>query len=280
MEALYSLVMQNYPQLEVMIVYHVDDVAALALTKEVVSHFQEYFPIKEYQLPKSGTNRSQQMNLALTDIDGEFVSFLDDDDIYYPEFSHKLIKYLQLNPTVNFAYGDFTEVQIQKLPEFVYIEKKKRREQGEFNKLRLLLDNYLPIHTFVIRTALLGKTKFDEQLDLMEDWAFLIELTKRGGFNPVYLPMSVAEYRKVTDKTNTGFNSDSESTWLQTKEFIRQNKIFNSEQIHITGKDLETFTRYFEPIFSASNNFAVEKKTFAFRLIDKLRKLPLPFRSK
>jgi len=79
--------------------------------------------IKEVTVAKNSTNnRSKLLNEALKEIDGEFVSFLDDDDVYYPNFAQVLIKKLLDDETITLVNGKCVVAWYKKYDKFYFVE--------------------------------------------------------------------------------------------------------------------------------------------------------------
>jgi glycosyltransferase involved in cell wall biosynthesis len=161
------------------------------------------------------------LNLGLQNIDGEYVSFLDHDDIYYPNMGSLLIEELTKEKK-SFAFGDSVQVEQRKMTDFsgkeyLYSKNKNRRKRTKFNKLYLLLDNFIPFNSFVMRTSLVGETTFDERLEFLEDWDFLKKISLKEEFSVSQLKQPVSEYRRRYDETDT-YNKKTEKRWRKARK--------------------------------------------------------------
>lgn len=270
-EALYSLAMQGADSIKVIVAYHLPKGGSLNETKKLVERFRSYFEIEEVELIRGETTRSELMNLALEKVSSGVVSFLDDDDVYYPNFFADIVKPL-LDSEVTFAFGDYCNSYFRKSENGVFVERKELIKQGDFNKLKLLLDNYLPIHTFAFKRELLADLRFDPKLEMMEDWDLLARLCISPAFVARYVPFAVAEYRRDLESKNTGFTLEREGEWSKTRKMIRE-RIFAQASLNISGKDLGIFSSYFDQIFAEANNFEREKRSIGFRVLKKIRGL-------
>ncbi len=119
--------------------------------------------------------RGAAANLGLEAASGELVIFLDDDDWFLPEHIAGLVSAIQGSGGALAAYAG--------------IECRSRTPEGEwrvdhlFNQphdpLRLLVENYLPIHAVLFARRLVGDAlRFDESLEVYEDWDFWIQLSE------------------------------------------------------------------------------------------------------
>lgn len=96
--AINSLIDQTYDLIEVVVV---DDngigTEEQKNTELIINQIQKSFPIK-YITHKSNLNGAAARNTGLLNSNGEYISFLDDDDIYFPEKVEKSIQVLKKLP--------------------------------------------------------------------------------------------------------------------------------------------------------------------------------------
>lgn len=149
--------------------------------------------------PRTPLSRSQAANTLLEHAHGQYALFLDDDDTLAADHLEKLVIALEAQPGLVAAYSD---VQILTGP---------RDEPAlghifanEFDLERLQLENYLPIHSVLFRRSLVEQRpacRFDEVLQLFEDWDFWLQLAQRGTFKR--LP-GVSAYYFMSDEAGSG----------------------------------------------------------------------------
>ncbi len=85
--ALHSLAKQSYPSMEIILVDDNGDGQWNAKVTSIVSAFREKYPKVPLHCVTNDQNRGSAMtrNIGIAAAKGEFVTFLDDDDIYLPE---------------------------------------------------------------------------------------------------------------------------------------------------------------------------------------------------
>ncbi len=190
-EALESIVRQSYKSIEVVVINdggcNVD---------EIVESFKSALNLKLIQLQET-RGRSAAANIGLENAKGDLLTFLDDDDIIFPDHIEHLVSGMKAHPEVQLVYSDcvlglytFREDGKHDLKE----EKKGRFKGIDFNRDRLLQSNFIPIITAMFTRDLIGKSGLlDESLDLFEDWDLWIRMSMHSEF--VRLPVITCEYR-------------------------------------------------------------------------------------
>lgn len=143
-----------------------------------------------------GTNlgRAASLNSAMSVARGRYLTFLDDDDIYYPDHLNVLSEAVQ-NNGIKVAYTACKRILcLQKNGKIV--PQKEDRIFKEFDRKYLMVVNYIPILTVIIDISLLRETgAFDESMDTNEDWDMLIRLSNRYSFKCI--DEVTAEYRQI-----------------------------------------------------------------------------------
>jgi hypothetical protein len=120
----------------------------------------------------------------------EAVAFLDDDDILYPEFSARMLQELR-NTGADVVCAASNRSAPGQAVEAGY---------RPISFLNLFVRNFIPINSYVIRLKSLTKTPvfFDETLDVVEDWHFLLQLLQNG-FRFESIMDTLSEFRIISD---------------------------------------------------------------------------------
>jgi glycosyltransferase involved in cell wall biosynthesis len=246
--ALNSLIAQTYENISIIITIHNDNEKVIKETLSFLVPFQKMIEIKPIVVRKKQGNRSYPLNVALRYVDSEYLSFLDNDDIYYPNMGKGLINIIEKNKA-SFAYGRSIKA-IEKKEEdnlgntYLYLQKKFVFETKDFNKISFLMDNYIPFNSFIVKTSLIGNTRFDEKLYYLEDWDFLRHLVLKKDFSIAQLHKPVSEYRLRNDDTDT-FNEKNSSKWEESRLITDKN---------IENKKLEIDFKDINDLFKQQNN--------------------------
>jgi len=125
---------------------------------------------------------------------GDFVAFLDDDDLAAPEHLATLAGLVQA-AGVRVAYTDAAVAVYELEPAGGWVCRERRLPYSRaFDPDGLLVDNYIPFNTLLIERGLFAQAgPFDSSLPFFEDWDFLIRLAAITPFH--HLARVTCEYR-------------------------------------------------------------------------------------
>ena len=179
-EALDSVALQTYPNIEVVVVN------AKAEEHSKLGEWCGRFPL---QIIDTGEmlRRSRAGNIGLNKARGDYLIFLDDDDWFMPEHVSMLVDTLTRNPDKKAAYSCVIGVNEQKQPinnNFCH----------PFDRTLLFVGNYIPIHAVLFSRSIVdGGCRMDETLDLYEDWDFWLQAATYSDF--IFVAHFSAYYR-------------------------------------------------------------------------------------
>lgn len=121
---------------------------------------------------KENKGASFSRNIALREAKGRYITFIDSDDLWEPDFLEETTNYLQKNNEilVYCSYKRVDENLDQLLDDFIAIDK------VDYN--RILLNCPIPMLTALYDSSQIGKIYFPE-VELREDHAMWIELLQK-----------------------------------------------------------------------------------------------------
>lgn len=210
-EALSSVAGQLVPVTAFIVVH--GDAAQVDHVRAVIKGIHD--DVQILHAPATGRHRGYPLNLALQRIYEEdrldFLFFLDDDDIVYPEFSAAVTTaFREQSADVVYAASQSRVPGEAAIPGYAPLP-----------ITCLLIENFIPINSYAIRLDAIRQTRplFDESLDVLEDWNFLHRLLAlRLRFVPVAVPLS--EFR-ITGDGNTPDKED-QTLWDRAWEGVHR----------------------------------------------------------
>ena len=220
-EALLSLRSQNFKNFEIVIVEDGPEISK----DFIFSNFSDL----QIQYFCSGTKvgRIRAGNLCLQKAKGEYLIFLDDDDIFFPNHLEILFNALKREKDYKAAYSIAYEVPTTIVSIDPYIFKEKNtfiRFCQPFNLLMLFLKNYIPIQTLLFHRSLYEQYGgFDENLGFLEDWDLWMRFAAHNAFK--FIPEITSKYRVPAE------NNDWEE---RSAKFEISEKIIRAKQKEIT----------------------------------------------
>lgn len=128
--------------------------------------------IKYYRTKVPSGSPSLPRNIGIENATGEFLAFLDADDLWFPDKLEKQIKFMEVN-NYDLSYSFYEKMDWQGNRNNRII---KTRYKTTYNKL--LKSNSIPCLTSMIRRNVIGDTRF-KQIP-QEDFCFWLDILKKG----------------------------------------------------------------------------------------------------
>lgn len=187
-EAVDSALAQTYKNIEIIVV----DDGSTDNTKEILEPYIAARKIKYIYQANKGLAGAR--NIGIKNSKGEYVAFLDADDIFLPEKIEKQVSQMEANPACDMSYCDlyhFWDEEPDKLFKLDY----------KYYSGRDVLPNLLKRSFIAPVTVLLRRTVFDryglfseEIKQFAEDWELWLRLAY-GGAQICFLPEILAKLR-------------------------------------------------------------------------------------
>ncbi len=173
-ECIVSVMNQTYPNIEHIIVEDGGN-HKQALIKQIKAGYGDRFILKYFPLEKVG--RSAAGNIGLTKASGEYMIFLDEDDLFLPDHIETLYTTLQASPEVDAVYSLAWDTQTTD-PQVGDSGFYRELTHGtpaifhqEFCRDTLKHHNYIPIQAILFKRKLFDQLGgFDESMTHLEDW--------------------------------------------------------------------------------------------------------------
>lgn len=174
-------------------------------------------------------DRSAAANAGLDAVGGDYICFLDEDDLMLPEHIQQLVSALNTSDAL-VAYDNIERVDKSFRKELTY--------NKPFEADHLLAENYIPNLALLINKSLIDKgCRFDERFPIYEDWDFILQLVQFTDFVQVSKPGGF--YRSIG---TSGVQQPNYETIFYRKKILEKwlgkcdNERFNS----FAGKFLTT----------------------------------------
>ncbi len=189
-QALASVANQTWPEVEAIVVEDGPE-----RSRAVVDAFRDRLAI-DYVATGGKVGRAKAGNLALSRARGEWMTFLDDDDVFFADHVEVLVEAAQ-KAGVNGAYGIAWETRtaVTDKAAAVYDEVARTAVHRQpFDRLTLWHHNYLPIQAVVFHRSLYERHGgFAEDMDQLEDWNLWTRYTLDDDF--LLVEKTTSKYR-------------------------------------------------------------------------------------
>lgn len=179
--SLESIRKQTYQNIEVIVV---ED--GLNIAEDMICKKFSDMDIKYYNTGER-LGRAKVGNIALKMSEGQYLNFLDDDDLLYPQHTEALLECLkQSKKKVAYAIAhEAISVYSRKEQNYITLHKKIRFNQP-FNRLYFTMSNFMPIQTVMFHRSLFEQYGgFRENLDALEDWDLWLRYAAHEDFEYV-----------------------------------------------------------------------------------------------
>ncbi|HEX4780632.1 MAG TPA: glycosyltransferase family 2 protein [Usitatibacter sp.] len=166
-EALQSCAQQTYPNLEVVVIEDGPE-----RSRAIAESFAGRLDVR-YLATGNSVGRARAGNLALAQARGEWLNFLDDDDLFFADHVEVLVDAVQRGNVAG-AYAlawetqtEFLDREHARYEEVLHLTRHYQR----FDRITLWHHNYLPIQAVMFHRRLYERYGgFDEGMDQLEDW--------------------------------------------------------------------------------------------------------------
>lgn len=196
---------------------------------------------------KENAGLSSARNFGIEKHSGNWILFLDGDDIIHPE---KLSESLKMNKGKEIVVTNFEMLNegiitppfsdITQYP--ITLKNIVRRWDIDFN---------IPVHCILIASHLIGDTRFREGIKAKEDWIFWVEIfSKQKEINVAFIDERLVQYRQHSN----GISKNFENVYLANHE--ANEYLYNTSNQSVKN---ELFARLNDLNFSLSNEHLKQK---------------------
>ena len=225
-EALQSIIDQTYKNWELIFWDNLSSDNSKKIFKKYNDKRFRYFQAEKH------TVLYEARNLAIKEAKGEFVAFLDTDDIWLNEKLDEQIK-LFSNKNIGLVYGNYWRFNSKR---FFKKKKLKRNLKLPSGKItNILLDRYfIGMLTVVLRKDYIKNYDkiFNVEYDMLADMDFVLRFSQQWEFDCVQKPIAVSrQHQNQLQNKNFKKQSIQMNKWYEkikiTREFGDEKKLIN-----------------------------------------------------
>lgn len=212
-ETVLSALDQTYENIEVI----VSDDASTDSTPYLLKELQkQYHPRLKIFLHEANLGVTRNHTRGLLECTGEFVAFLDGDDLLLPEKIEKQVAFMNEKPECTICYHNVDVFDSGTGGSLYLWSERIGTRQGNIKDL-IRFGNFLPAVSVMVRRNDLPAEGYDERIKVYSDWLIWLYTLYRGKGEICYLDEILAKYRRHSD------NLTNISIW----KFIDQNFVLD-----------------------------------------------------
>ena len=212
-QAIRSLMSQSYSSWELLAI----DNNSSDDSSKIVEHLrQEDSRIRLFHEPRRGVSYARNLGLRLAR--GEYIAFLDSDDLYLPAKLESQLRFMREHQNLICCFTAHLRAdQDGNLRRVLLDARSERLLSTSFLKYFLLGSHHSPLllNTAILRRSTIGNSMFDTRLRWGEDWDFLLRVLKGKTCGYMGEPLYIYRIRRGSIT-----NSDS-SQWYSFDSLVR-----------------------------------------------------------
>lgn len=217
--AIESVLTQSDKDFELIIV---DDASTDGTQKVIGKYAKKDSRIVPLYLQENHGSDSYPKNIAIKMAKGDYICFLDDDDMYRIDAVKILRKYLE-NSGADAVYGDYLNNTLE--------GKKEIGWSMDFNPGMLAKMNFISMGVIMLkRSAVMEVGGFDETIPKFKDWNLWLRMQKRG-FKFMHVPIIVLEVfqqeQSISNKHKVKYGPNGEYFPIILNEDGTETELFN-----------------------------------------------------
>ncbi len=143
-------------------------------------------------ISQKNVGQSATRNRGIDEARGDFIAFLDADDIWLPEKIERQLRLLEATPSLDVIYTPYFSLTPDGATQPVSVP-----DAASIVKALRLACPIVP-STVMVRKSLVVGERFDTTLSSSEDWDFFYRLSKRGSFGVVDEPSIYYRYHPAS----------------------------------------------------------------------------------
>ncbi|HSA05956.1 MAG TPA: glycosyltransferase [Candidatus Gastranaerophilales bacterium] len=269
--AINSVLNQTYQNFEIIIIND----GSTDNTENVIKQFDDT-RIKYFYQENQGVSSARNKGIELSQ--GEYIAFLDADDLWLPEKLQLQLDFLKKNPEISLVYSNLELIEESTGIKFIKTYDNFKNQKTLIKTLVLTpFNSPIPCSILLKKDVLLKAGLFDSNLSFGEDLELCIRIALISNLYCIQKPLAIMIRPK-----NSATRTMSPFKILQNNIYIL-NKFFNEtdkNKIYSQYQNIAFAFAYFNIGFhyffnkDSNNNFSIKTKNISFAFLKKfLRKI-------
>lgn len=204
LDVLESVKAQTYQNIELIVADDKSSDNTVKITQEWISNNKDRFVRIEVLVPEKNTGTAGNYNRALFASKGEWIKFIDADDILFPNCLNDNVDYVTKHPEAKIVFSDILYFEDAKNPSkrhFVSEDEKKFFEKDVQDQFRVVLKkNHMPPSSSFMFAQMLKDNPYQEEFGVLEDAPKWIDLARKG-YKFYYFDKVTTGYRECISAT-------------------------------------------------------------------------------
>ena len=231
--AVQSVLDQTYDCLEI----HVIDDGSTDNTEKIIKKFTPDPRVHYHYQDNRG--QAAAKNRGIREAKGEYVAFLDADDMWLPKKLEKQLPLFAKSSKIGVVYSD--ELYMDENNEVLPEKSKKRYYSGNITE-SLFLDNFVNFNSTVVKKECFDRVGvFDESLRMSIDWDLWLRISTKYHF--AYLDEPTFQYRRWAGQMSRNFDVRYECILTVMNKFLRDHRDLLSKKTLRKGWAITYFER-------------------------------------
>ena len=263
LDLLESIKAQTYQNIELIVSDDKSSDNTVAICYEWISHNKERFVRTEVIVPEHNTGTAGNYNRALFAAKGEWIKFIDGDDLLFPNCLEDNVEFVTKHPEAKVVFSDILYFEDAKNPSnkhFVSEDEKRFFEKDAYEQFMVVLKkNHIPPSSSFMQIRMLKENPYQEEYGIVEDAPKWIDLTKKG-YKFYYFDKVTTGYRHCISATRQKdrffspllYECAQKYFWNERLDLIKQNH--NQDAYNYSRKQLLTRELAFA-LFDNKKNF-------------------------
>lgn len=225
-ETINSVLKQTLVDIEIILV----DNCSIDNTKEIVESFIKLdCRVRLIELEYNSGGPARPRNIGVENSKGEYLAFLDADDIWLPNKLEKQLKFMKEN-NLNFSShgASFINEESEKIRSNNILKNYYRRYK-KYNLEQLIKGNFIYLSSTILKKDIIEKFNEEEHCISVEDYYLWLNLFNKKGVNYAYFNENFLKYRIVNNSISNRniVGKQKAKAMYYTLKFILDNEKFD-----------------------------------------------------